>query len=82
MSMVRGSLMKIEASENLNARTSSDSTRVDGVHPLITGPGFKILTGPGFKGSSHPSHFIFEINVGKTRFRHITTLKLNDEFLE
>jgi len=29
----------------------------------------------GFKGSSDPSHFIFEINVGKSRIRHITTLK-------
>ena len=28
-----------------------------------------------FKGSSDPNHFIFEINVGKSRFRHITTLK-------
>ena len=27
-----------------------------------------------------PSHFIFEINVGKRRIRHPTTLKLNDEF--
>ena len=29
------------------------------------------------KGSSDPSHFIFEINVGKRRIRHRTTLKLN-----
>ena len=33
------------------------------------------------KGSPDPSHFIFEINVGKKRIRHRTTLKLNDEFL-
>ena len=35
-----------------------------------------------FKGSSDPSHFtsIFEINVGKRRIRHTTTLKLNGEF--
>ena len=32
----------------------------------------------GLKGSSNPSHFIFEINVGKSRIRHITTLNLND----
>ena len=31
------------------------------------------------KGSSDPSHFIFEINVGKSRIRHTTTLKLNNE---
>ena len=31
------------------------------------------------KGSPDPSHFIFEINFGKSRIRH-TTLKLNDEF--
>ena len=30
-----------------------------------------------FKGSSHQSHFIFEINVGKRRFRHRTTSNLN-----
>jgi len=28
-----------------------------------------------FKGSSDPNHFIFEINVGKKRIRHRTTLK-------
>jgi len=31
-----------------------------------------------FKGSSDSSHFIFEINVGKRRIRHRTTLNLND----
>ena len=30
-----------------------------------------------FKGSSDPSQFIFEINVGKSRIRHWTTLNLN-----
>ena len=34
-----------------------------------------------FKGSPDPSHFIFEINVGKSRIRH-TISKLNDEFLD
>ena len=34
------------------------------------------------KGSSDPSQFIFEINVGKSRIRHTTTVKLNDEFLD
>ena len=29
------------------------------------------------KGSSDASHFIFEINVGKSRIRHRTTLNLN-----
>ena len=29
------------------------------------------------KGDSDPNHFIFEINVGKGRIRHTTTLKLN-----
>ena len=33
------------------------------------------------KGSSDPSHFIFEKNVGKSRIRHRTTLNLNNEFL-
>ena len=31
-----------------------------------------------FKGSPDQSHFIFEINVGKSRIRHRTTLKLNN----
>ena len=31
-----------------------------------------------FKGSSDPSHFIFEINGGKRRFRLKTTLNLNE----
>ena len=31
--------------------------------------------------SSHPSHFIFEINVGKSRIRHLTTLNLNEATL-
>ena len=35
-----------------------------------------------FKGSSDPNHFIFGINVGKSRIRHTTTLKLNNEFLD
>ena len=33
-----------------------------------------------FKGSPDPSHFSFEISVGKRRIRHATTLKLNVEF--
>ena len=37
---------------------------------------------PMFEASSDQIHFIFEINVGKSRIRHITTLKLNDEFLD
>ena len=35
-----------------------------------------------FKGSPALNHFIFEINVGKGRIRHTTTLNLNDEFLD
>ena len=34
-----------------------------------------------FKDSPDPSHFIFEINVGKRRIRHRATLNLNNEFL-
>ena len=34
---------------------------------------------PCFKDSSDQSHLIFEINVGKKRIRHRTTLKLNFE---
>ena len=34
--------------------------------------------GSEFKNDSDPSHFIFEINVGKRRIRLTTTLNLND----
>ena len=37
--------------------------------------GFHLLD---FKGSSDPSRFIFETNVGKSRTRHRTTLNLNE----
>ena len=40
----------------------------------------KALNCVPIKGSLDLSHFIFEMNVGKTRIRHRTTLKLNDEF--
>ena len=33
---------------------------------------------PNIKGSPDPSHFSFEINVGKRRIRHRTTPNLND----
>ena len=32
------------------------------------------------KDSSDPSHFAFEINVGRERIRHRTTLSFNDAF--
>ena len=35
-----------------------------------------------FKGSLDVSHFILEINIGKRRIRHTTTLKLYDKFLD
>ena len=35
-----------------------------------------------FKGSPDSCHFIFEIDVGKSRIRHRTPLALNDEFLD
>ena len=38
---------------------------------------FQLIRVVHFKGSSDPSHFIFEIIVGKGRIRHRTTLKLN-----
>ena len=34
------------------------------------------------KGSSDPSHFVFESNLGKSRIRHKSTLKWNNEFLD
>jgi len=38
-----------------------------------------ILTKNLIEDSSDQSHFIFEINVGKTRIRHTTILKWNDK---
>ena len=38
------------------------------------------IPGLWFECSSDPSHFISDINVGKSRIRHWTTLELNDEF--
>ena len=35
-----------------------------------------------FKTGSNPGHFSFEIDVGKRRIRHRTTMKLNDDFLD
>jgi len=37
---------------------------------------FEIL----FEGSSEPRYFIFQINVGKSRIRHRTTLYLRKSF--
>ena len=34
-----------------------------------------------FKDSPDQSHFIFEINVGKSRIRHRTTMNINDRHL-
>jgi len=41
-----------------------------------------ILFGKKLKGSSDPNHFILEMNVGKSRIRYTTILKLNDGFLD
>ena len=46
------------------------------------GCGQLIIKKLSIKGSSDASHFIFEINVGKSRIRHTTTLKLSNEFLD
>ena len=40
------------------------------------------IAAPSLKGSSDPSHFIFEINLRKSRIRYTVTLKWNDEFLD
>ena len=44
--------------------------------------GSKVNSCKSFKGSPEPSQFNSEINVGKSRIRHTTTLKLNYEFLD
>ena len=44
--------------------------------PLKTETLFRTNDGD-FKGSSDPSHFIFEINVGRRRIRYRATLNLN-----
>ena len=43
---------------------------------------FEIALNFRIKGSPDPSHFIFEINLGKSRIRHTITLKWKDEFLD
>ena len=57
------------------------STSHDGFHSLTNErTTWKSLESNDFhqiKGSSDQSYFIFEINVGKGRIRHRTTLKLN-----
>ena len=35
-----------------------------------------------FKGSPDHTHFMFEINVGKSRIRHRTTLKMNGDVIQ
>jgi len=40
------------------------------------------MRGAFYKGSSDQSHFIFGLNVGKSRIRRATTQKLNDEPLD
>ena len=56
---------------------SFDQMRTDGLLWLLYVDKIYIC-----KGSSDPSHFIFEINVGKRLIRHATTLKLNDKVLK
>ena len=51
---------------------NSPGRRVDLIFERMDRVSFSI-----FKGSSDPSHFIFEINVGKRRIRKRTTEKLN-----
>ena len=43
--------------------------------PLLNRLFWQLLS---FKGGPYSSHFIFEINVGKRRIRHRTTLNSND----
>ena len=45
---------------------------------MIKGPLQLLRQRTTLKGSPDPSHFIFEINVGKRRIRHRTILNLND----
>ena len=61
-----------ELKNQLELKTNESNSAVQGkdqwfVHPRPS----------TFKGCSDQSHFIFEINVGESRIRHRTTLKLN-----
>ena len=60
-----------------NFQKMSPRAGIHGPKPVHTKPG---QDHEELKGSSDPSHFIFDINVGKRRIRHITNLKLNGEF--
>ena len=50
------------------------------IFSMIKSPGniLKSAQRLGLKGISDPGHFIFEINVGKSRIRHTAMLKSND----
>ena len=56
---------------------NSPGRRVDLIFERMDRVSFSI-----FKDTSDQNHFIFEINFGKRRIRHTTTLKLNSEFLD
>ena len=55
---------------NLTMTQKNDSSHI---WDLIEDGSYSVV-----KGSPDPSHFIFEINPGKRRIRHRTTLNLND----
>ena len=50
--------------------------------PVELEPKDRWKDGHHFKGSPDPSHFILEIIFGKSRIRHKTTLKLNENRLK
>ena len=54
--------------------------QVSGISYSVKTSTYRLAWGDSLKGSSDPSHFIFEVNVEKSRIRHTRNLKLNDEF--
>ena len=65
--------------ENAHLEVEETETNVENSDEKSTGKffqKFKSLKNSWFL-STDSSHFIFEINVGKSRIRHTTTLKMN-----
>ena len=71
-----------QSKKKIEIHSSSSNYHIE----ICPGKNHKLMLENGtmsnFKGSSDPSHFIFEINIGKSRIRHRTTLNLNDAIFD
>ena len=67
----------VEEVQNVNDFKKKALDYWNGIESTVDGESNGSMT-RGIKGSPGPSHYIFEINVGKSRIRHRTTLNFND----